>query len=104
MSSKRQEYFMRYASARVCGLLILITAHAAAEASLKLPAVSGPLTVDGKLDEPLWRDARSFSFNAPAFGPAFPAGGEIRIAACGAHLCLAARLPESGRIVAMSQG
>src|SRR3989442_15815273 len=25
-------------------------------------------------------------------GAAFPAGGEIRIAACGAHLCLAARL------------
>jgi hypothetical protein len=73
-------------------------------ANLKIPAVDGPLTVDGKVDEPLWREARSFSLNSPDFGAAFPAGGDARIALCGRHLCLAARLPEGDRIVAMSQG
>jgi hypothetical protein len=90
--------------AMFCGLAILLTADGAAAASVKIPAAAGALTIDGKLDEPLWLAAQSFSLNTPAFGAAFPAGGEIRIAACGAQLCLGARLPESGPIVGMSQG
>jgi dienelactone hydrolase len=76
----------------------------AAAANLTIPVASGSLTLDGKLDEPLWRDARSFSLGSPNYGPAFPAGGEARIAVCGTYLCLAARLPESDRTVAISRG
>ncbi len=82
----------------------LLCAGVAAAANLKIPAAAGLLTVDGRLNEPLWRDARGFSLGSPDFGAPFPAGGEARVAVCGAHLCLAARLPEADRIVAMSQG
>src|SRR5215475_14383273 len=88
-------------TAFLCGLVMLLVSNGVA-ASLKVPAVAGALTVDAKLDEPLWHDARIFSLGAPGFGAAFPAGGEIRLAVCGTHLCLAARLPEAGRLVAMS--
>ena len=61
-------------------ILLLAADDAAVAANLKIPAVAGALTVDGRLDEPLWREARSFSLNTWDFGAAFPAGGEIRIA------------------------
>src|SRR5687768_7927290 len=85
-------------------VMVLTFTGIAAGANLKIPGTSGSLKVDGRLDEPLWRDAHRVSLNSPDFGGAFPAGGDARIAVCGVHLCLAARLPEMGRIVAMSQG
>jgi cephalosporin-C deacetylase-like acetyl esterase len=84
-------------------LMLLLTAAAMPAANLKIPLVDGAVVVDGRLDEPLWRAARSLSLSSPDFGPAFPAGGDAKAAVCGDHLCLGARLPESGRIIAMSQ-
>src|SRR5687768_508901 len=83
---------------------IVFCAATSTAANLKIPSVDGALTVDGRLDEPLWRGARNLPLTMPDFGAAFPSGGEAKVAVCGAHLCLAARLPESGRIIAMSQG
>ncbi len=64
-----------------------------AGASLRIPAVAAAVTVDGKLDEPLWGEARSLPF-----------GAEAKVAVCGAYLCLGARVPEAGRVIAMSTG
>ena len=84
--------------------ILLFCAGSMAAATLRIPAVAGTITVDGRLDEPLWRDAQSLPLNSPDYGAAFPAGGEVSVAVCGAHMCLAARIPESGRIIAISQG
>ena len=102
--SERKDRPYSYSSVFLCGLIILPGAGAATAANFKIPAVAGAITVDGRLDEPFWRDARSVPLRSPDDSAAFPAGGEARVAVCGAHLCLAARLPESGRIIAMSQG
>ena len=82
----------------------LVFAGLAPAATLKVPIGAGAVVVDGRLDEAVWQAAVKVSLNSPDFGSGFPAGGEARLAACGAYLCLAARLPESGRIVARSQG
>jgi len=86
------------------GSMIFLCAGAATAANLKIPAVAGTITVDGKLDEALWRDARAVPLNSPDFAPRSRVGGEARVAVCGAHLCLAARLSGNRAcIVAMSQ-
>ena len=83
---------------------VLLSAGVAFAASLKIPSAAGSVVVDGKLDEPMWQRAVSASLNSPTSAAGFPAGGEARLVVCGAHLCLGARLPESGRLVAISQG
>lgn len=85
-------------------VVVLLCAALSNAANLKIPAGPGSVVVDGKVQEPFWQSALIFPLNSPDFGAAFPSGGEARLAACGTHLCLSARLPESGRFVAMSQG
>ncbi len=86
------------------GLMIVLSLGAAAAAQLQIPAASGAITIDGRLDEPSWSDARSLPLASPDSSAAFPKGGEARIVVCGGYLCLAARLPETGRVIAISQG
>jgi hypothetical protein len=89
---------LRYAL--VCALTLL----PASAAEFRIPALPGPVVIDGKLDEPWWRDAGTYRFESPEFGKPFPVGGEGRIAVCGEWLCVAARLPEAGELVSISQG
>jgi dienelactone hydrolase len=84
-------------------VIVLLCAGSARAANLKIPAAAGSVRIDGKLDDPFWQDARTLSLNSPNFSAPFPSGGEARIAVCGTHVCLAARLPED-RIVAISRG
>ena len=85
-------------------LIAVFSLASAFAADLSVPSVTGALSVDGMLDEPLWQQARALPLAAPAYPAPLPAGGEARIAVCGEYLCLAARLPEPGRMVAVSLG
>jgi dienelactone hydrolase len=67
----------------------------AALATLQFPHASGPLTVDGRLDEAIWRQARVLPF---------PDGSETRVLVRGDRLCVGARLIEPDRVVAYSTG
>lgn len=75
----------------VLGLLALAVASGA---TLKIPSASGPLTIDGKIDERIWQDARVLALSPAGFGAPFPEGGESRMAVRGSYVCLSARLPE----------
>lgn len=88
------------------GVFILCATSAFAGDSifLTIPSMSGPLTVDGRLDEPTWQSARILLLGSSEFGAPFPAGGEARVATRGPFLCLSARIPEPARIVAHSTG
>jgi len=81
----------------------LLTAMASG-ASLKIPSADGPLTVNGLVDEDIWTQAVVLPLQPAEFGAPFPAGGEMRAVVRGGYLCLSARLPETGRIVARSIG
>ena len=71
---------------------------------LTIPSVSGPLTIDGSVDEDLWKQGAVLPMQAADYGPEFPQGGETRALVRGDYLCLSAQLPESGRVVARSTG
>jgi len=94
------------------GLLSLCISGAFAAESewITIPSISGPLTIDGNLDDAAWQGARAlpltFSFRSPfpGFRSPFPAGGEARVATRGGFLCLSARIPEPDRVVAHSTG
>ena len=89
--------------------LVLITAvllgtAVASEPRLVVPAASGPLTIDGVPDEAIWREAALLPLQKPTFGAPFPEGGEMRALVRSGYLCLSARIPETGRLVARSTG
>jgi dienelactone hydrolase len=84
--------------------LLILTALDACGATLVIPSVSGPLTIDGSVDEELWKKAAVLPGESSRFGAAFPSGGETRVAVRGGYLCVSARLPDRGRIVAKSTG
>jgi cephalosporin-C deacetylase-like acetyl esterase len=73
-------------------------------ATLTIPVAGGPLSIDGAADELMWHNAKTLTLRPAGFGDPFPRGGETRIAVRGAYLCLSARLPEPGRVVARSAG
>src|SRR5204863_21431 len=79
-------------------------AFGATAATIRIPAGSGPLTVDGIPDEEIWKAAAVLPIQAADFGTPFPAGGEMRAVVRGGYLCLSARLPEKSRVVARSTG
>ena len=71
--------------------------------TLNIPAVTGSLTIDGKLNDAFWQSAPTQTLTNPASDP-FGQGGEARIAVRGDYLCLSARIPESDRLVTRSTG
>ena len=82
----------------------LLCAATASGASLNIPSANGPLTVDGLIDEDIWKQAVVLPLQSLDFGAPFPAGGEMRAVVREGYLCLSARLPETGRIIARSIG
>lgn len=88
----------------VLSLLYFLLATVASGATLNIPSAEGPLTVDGLVDEGIWAQAAVLPRRLVDFGAPFPAGGEMRAVVRRGYLCLSARLPESGRIVAKSTG
>lgn len=89
-----------------CVLVVLglLASGAASGASLKIPSASGPLRIDGKIEERIWQEARVLPLGAAGFGAPFPAGGESRMVIRGGYLCVSARLAEPDRVVAFSVG
>jgi len=83
---------------------LLFTAAAAGAATWTIPRGSGPLAIDGSLEDAPWRQARVLPLAAADFGAPFPEGGETRILIHGHSLCFSARLPEPDRVVAFSTG
>lgn len=71
---------------------------------LKIPAAEGGLVVDGLPDENIWARGIVLPSKSAEFGTPFPKGGEMRAVIRGNYLCVSARLPETGRIVARSTG
>jgi dienelactone hydrolase len=71
--------------------------------TITIPAVSGSLAIDGKLNDPFWKVARVLSLENQEI-KTLGEGGELRIAIRGNHVCLSARLPETLRLVAHSTG
>ena len=82
----------------------LLLATVASGATLGIPSADGALTVDGRVEEDIWARAVALPFQSQEFGAPFPAGGEMRAIVRRGYLCLSARLPESGRVVAKSIG
>jgi len=83
-----------------CFLLAMM----ASGATMNIPSADGPLTVDGRVEEGIWAQAVVLPLSPKEFGAPFPAGGEMRAVVRRGYLCLSARLPESGRVVAKSTG
>ncbi len=81
-----------------------LLATVASGATLRIPSADGALTVDGRVDEDIWARAAVLPLQSKVFGAPFPAGGEMRAVVRRGYLCLSARLPESGRVVAKSIG
>jgi dienelactone hydrolase len=84
--------------------LCAVATTAAQPATVAVPAASGTITIDGKLSDPGWRDAAPAQLISSEPGEQPGRGGEARIVTCGTYLCLSARLPEAGRLVAHSSG
>jgi dienelactone hydrolase len=70
---------------------------------IKIPVVSGPLTIDGKMDDIAWKSALSLSLDKSDDNFAGP-GGETWLVVNGNYLCLGARIPEPGMLIARSTG
>ena len=85
-------------------IFCLLLAAMASGANLNIPSADGPLTVDGLVDEDIWTQAIALPLQPAGFGTPFPAGGEMRAVVRRGYLCLSARLPETGRVVARSVG
>jgi dienelactone hydrolase len=71
--------------------------------TLNIPSVTGPLTIDGKLNDSFWQSAHILPLTNRTIDH-FGQGGEARIAVRGHYLCLSAWIPESDRLVAHSTG
>ncbi len=68
-------------------------------------AQSSRVVIDGNLDDALWQSARPEKMAPAEAGVPAEHGGEIRMAAAGRYLYVAARLPEpTGRVTARSIG
>jgi len=91
-------------SKAILSIFCLLLAAMARGASLNIPTADGPLTVNGLGDEDIWAKAVVLPLQPAEFGAPVPAGGEMRAVARGGYLCLSARLPETGRVVARSIG
>ncbi len=91
---------------RVC--MILVCAFCALSpilaTTVNVPSADGPMQGDGRLDEAIWQKAVVLPLTASGTGSPFPEGGELRMVLRGSWLCLGARIPESGRVVARSVG
>jgi hypothetical protein len=85
-------------------LLCLLLCRAATAAQWAIPSVNGPMTIDGLVDEDLWKQGAVLPMRSTDYGATFPLGGETRALVRGNYLCLSALLPESGRVVARSTG
>ncbi len=85
-------------------LVCFLLAPAARAALREIPSVNGPLTIDGLVTEGIWKQVAVLPMQASDYGLEFPQGGETRALVRGQYLCLSARLPEPGRIVARSTG
>jgi dienelactone hydrolase len=88
----------------VNSVFLFCFAAAASGATLRVPAIRAPLTIDGVADEEIWKQATVLPVHSVDFGAPFPAGGEMRAVVRGGYLCLSARLPETARVVARSTG
>ena len=71
--------------------------------TLNIPALSGALTIDGKIDDEFWHSARILSLKNSDIGHPGE-GGEVRIAVRGNYLCMSAMIPDSNHLVARSTG
>ena len=71
--------------------------------TLNIPASTGPLYIDGKLDDVFWKSACTLLLINPEIDH-FGKGGEVRFAVRGDYLCMSAGIPESDRVVARSTG
>jgi hypothetical protein len=71
---------------------------------LDFSLVEGSLSVDGKLDDQVWKSVSAFPLVNLENAPMTTRGGEARIAVRGDYLIMSARLPEWERIVALSTG
>jgi hypothetical protein len=99
--------FFRVSSFRsriILPLLCLLLAPAANADSWTIPSVNGPLTIDGLVNEDIWKQAAVLPMQATEYGAPFPQSGETRAMVRGRYLCLSARLPETGQVVARSTG
>lgn len=85
-------------------IFCFLLAASASGASLNIPSSDGPLTINGLVDEDIWAKAIVLPLQSAGFGAPFPAAGEMRAVVRGGYLCLSARLPETGRVVARSIG
>lgn len=70
---------------------------------VKIPAVSGPFTIDGKLDDMSWQSALTLSLKNKD-NSLIEEGGNTKIAVRGRYLCMSAQLPESGKVIVHSAG
>jgi dienelactone hydrolase len=70
---------------------------------LKIPAVTGHLTIDGNPDDVAWQSAFPVSLQNIEKG-IIEEGGEARVAVRGNYLCISARIPASGRLITRSTG
>jgi dienelactone hydrolase len=70
---------------------------------IRIPAVSGPLTIDGKLEDGAWQSVLPLSLTNKENNMSGK-GGDSKIAVCSGNLCLSARIPESGRLTVHSTG
>jgi dienelactone hydrolase len=96
--------------ALLCPLLIVLTSVSyggigadTLAPSFQIPAISGPLTIDGKIEEPGWQQAAGIPFENPEF-EFIGTGGRFSIAVRGNYLCLSAHIPEKQRPVVHSAG
>jgi hypothetical protein len=85
----------------VCALIAYLPLHSA---TVNIPSADGPMSIDGVVDESIWKSAAVLPLEPPDFGSPFPEGGEIRVMVRGGYVCVGARVPESGRLVARSTG
>lgn len=88
----------------VLAMALLSAFTIASEPRLAVPSLSGALTLDGIPDEPLWQRATVLPAGKAEFASPSPPAGEMRTLVRDGYLCLSARLPESGRLVARSTG
>jgi dienelactone hydrolase len=70
---------------------------------LSLPAVSGSFIIDGRTDDEIWALASRLDL-VNNKNSLYDQGGSTWIAVRGRYLCLSAKLPDSGRLVAHSSG
>lgn len=88
----------------IFAMVLLAGFTIASEPRLAVPSLSGPLTLDGVPDESLWERAAVLPIGTAELVSPFPPAGEMRALVRDGYLCLSARLPESGRLVARSTG